>query len=426
MGALNRYTRKMRLKALLLFIIISCLTATTVTAQRNVYSDDAQSEVKHFRIYYPVNKTRLFANYMDNAQNLDTICKYLKESPRVDSIVIYSYSSPEGPFRFNSWLSKERGKTAKKYIMSRLPGNKQHLDSIIHLRPEAENWQGLRDEVMATYHRSDRNDVLTILDSDASSDEKKRQLKRLAGGTSWQYIIKNIMPQLRYATWISVWLPIPPELPPVDITTEKAEVALTQPDIYVEAPVMERSTIFALKTNLLYDLLLVPNIGLEFCLGDDLSLATNWHYAWWNTDSWYWRTYGGEIALRKWFGKAAQGKRLTGHHLGIYAQALTYDFLVGDHGYQSGDPGQTLFDRASYAFGVEYGYSMPIARRLNLDFVIGLGYQGGKYNEYSYIDDCYVWESKKQRNFWGPTKAEVSLVWLLGQKWRFIKKGGNE
>lgn len=403
------------------------LTMVQAIAQDAVLNGSkGESEVKHFRIYYPVNKTRLFTNYMDNAQNLDTIRKYLSESPHVDSIVIYSYASPEGPFRFNSWLSKERGKNAKKHIMSMMPADKQYPDSIIHLRPEAENWQGLRDEVFASYHRSDRDEVLAILDSNIPNEKKKQELRRLGGGKSWLYILRNIMPQLRYATWISVWLPIPPELPPADIDiSAPAKPLYGDPDLQVEAPVMQKKTIFALKTNLLYDVLLVPNIGIEFYLGNTLSLSANWHYAWWNTDSWYWRTYGGEIALRKWLGSNASSKTLTGHHIGIYAQALTYDFLLGNHGYQSGDPGQSLFDRASYAFGVEYGYSLPIARKLNLDFVIGLGYQGGKYNEYSHIDDCYVWESKKQRNFWGPTKAEVSLVWLLGQKYKFMKKGGN-
>lgn len=409
---------------ILAMFILNTLGITDVKA-RDINADKQESEVRHFRIYYPVNQTRLFPKYMDNAQNLDTIKKYLSLSPHVDSIVIYSYASPEGPFRYNSFLSKERGKTAKKHILSMMAKDKQYPEDIIKLRPEAENWQGLLEEVERNYHRADRNEVMAILLSRMANEEKKVRLKRLDGGRSWHYIIKHIMPELRYATWISVWMPIPPELPPVDITANVPETPVySTPDMEVEAPVVERDNFFALKTNLLYDALLVPNIGLEMYLGNDFSLSANWHYAWWNCDSWYWRTYGGELAVRKWFGEAARKNRLTGHHLGIYAQALTYDFLVGDHGYMSGNPGETLFDRISYAIGVEYGYSLPIARRLNLDFVIGLGYQGGQYNEYSYIDDCYVWEAKKQRSFWGPTKAEVSLVWLLGQK-TYKMKGGN-
>ena len=50
---------------------------------------------------------------------------------------------------------------------------------------------------------------------------------------------------------------------------------------------------------MLYDALLVPNIGVEFYLGKDWSMSANWMYAWWKTDRrhWYWRTYGGDIAI---------------------------------------------------------------------------------------------------------------------------------
>ena len=36
-----------------------------------------------------------------------------------------------------------------------------------------------------------------------------------------------------------------------------------------------------------------------------------------------------------------------------------------------GEPGGTLWDKGNYAVGVEYGYSLPVARRLNIDFTIG-------------------------------------------------------
>lgn len=102
-------------------------------------------------------------------------------------------------------------------------------------------------------------------------------------------------------------------------------------------------------------------------------------YGWWNTNNKhrYWRTYGGDIAIRKWFGKKADEKPLTGHHLGVYGQLFTYDFEWGGKGHMGGQPGGTLWDEMNYAAGVEYGYSLPIAYRLNLDFTIGVGYWGG-------------------------------------------------
>lgn len=80
-----------------------------------------------------------------------------------------------------------------------------------------------------------------------------------------------------------------------------------------------------------------------------------------------------------------------------------------------GQPGGTILDRALWSAGIEYGYSLPVARRLNLDFTIGLGWIGGKYHEYLPMDDCYVWQSTSRLDYFGPTRLEVSLVWLLGR-----------
>ena len=189
--------------------------------------------------------------------------------------------------------------------------------------------------------------------------------------------------------------------------------------VVVEEPACKNDLYMSVSTNALYDLALIPNIGAEIYLGKDWSLDANWHYAWWKTDKHhrYWRTYGGDLAIRKWFGKAAMIKPLTGHHAGLYGQILTYDFEWGGKGY--------LADRWSWAAGIEYGYSLPVARRLNIDFNIGIGYHWGEYKEYLPIDDHYVWQATKNRQFFGPTKAEISLVWLIGCDNYNKEKGGK-
>lgn len=183
----------------------------------------------------------------------------------------------------------------------------------------------------------------------------------------------------------------------------------------------------ALKTNMLYDALLVPNASVEFYLGKNWSISGGWMHGWWKSDPahWYWRMYGGDLSLRHWFGRRAEQKPLSGHHIGIYGSAFTYDFENGGRGYLGGQPGGTLLDRANFSAGIEYGYSLPVARRLNLDFTVGLGWIGGQYHEYLPIDDCYVWQSTSRMDYFGPTKLEVSLVWLLGRGNINYDKGGR-
>lgn len=168
----------------------------------------------------------------------------------------------------------------------------------------------------------------------------------------------------------------------------------------------------AIKTNGLAVAGLIPNIGAEVYLGKNWSVSASWHHAWWHSDKalWYWRTYGGEIAGRKWFGKKAMETPLAGHHLGVYAQMMTYDFLTGRNG--------ILADTWNYAGGVEYGYSFHLNNCLRLDLGIGVGFMGGQYKNYKPMDGHYVWQSTMQRHYFGPTKAEASLVWIIDfRKW---------
>lgn len=96
-------------------------------------------------------------------------------------------------------------------------------------------------------------------------------------------------------------------------------------------------------------------------------------YAWWKTDRrhYYWR-----LTVVSW--KCANGtkaaQRLNGHHAGIYAGCITYDFELGGRGY--------LSDRWSRHYGLSYGYLAHIAPHLNLDCSIGIGYLTGRYKEY--------------------------------------------
>ena len=169
----------------------------------------------------------------------------------------------------------------------------------------------------------------------------------------------------------------------------------------------------AIKTNMLYDAFLIPDIGVEVALGRQWTVAADWFYTWFSSDHHrrYWQGYGGYLTVRHYFPSPATGKcpsrTFTGHHLGLYALGLTYDVEWGGRGYQAA--------RFGFGAGVEYGYAMPIGRRLNLDFSLGLGFQDGEYKEYDPIDDHYVWQSTRKRHWWGPTKAEVSLVWLIGK-----------
>ncbi|MBQ8423820.1 MAG: DUF3575 domain-containing protein [Coprobacter sp.] len=394
------------------------------------------SAVLTSRIYYPVNKISIYENYMGNSAQLSSIKKYLHDSFRsvgVDSIVIYSYASPEGPYSFNAWLARERGKTAKRYLLRNIPDYALFSDSQIVLAPLAENWPGLREEIEAHYTRPDRDTVLSIIDMDSISDEsRKAMLKRLDSGKTWRYILRNIMPRLRYATWVcvarhdvtpSAILPFPVEFPPI-------EYPVLAPMTFIAPIHRDTKTILALKTNLLYDALMWQNFSIEVPFaGDKFSVLYYHQFPWWRwgeEDNEYCNRFLSIGAEGRWWfapqprpaeGRRKKRDRLVGHFLGVYCESGKYDFEWKRDICHQGE---------FWSAGLSYGYSMPVGRRLNLEFSISAGYASIAHRGYNPSPDYSIlWKDHDKQGRWhyfGPTKAQISLVIPIMMR---VKKGGG-
>ena len=413
------------------FMLLGCIQA---------FGQESRKEVC---IGFPVGNSTLDTAYGNNAARLSEVVSFL-ESVKKDStleLVEVSFcgsASPEGGFAINRELAEKRRNSLERYVRERVS-----LPDGIISRPEGFiAWERLAElvEVSDMPHKEEAVDVLrnvpefTYNNKGVLVDSRKKHLMELQYGRTWHYMHKHFFDQIRNASVILVTVRQKPvieektvvkEEPVVPAPADTTAVVEKADTIVAVSPETSKPFYMALKTNMLYDVLAVPNIGVEFYLGKNWSISGNWMYGWWKKNSHrYWRIYGGDLAVRYWLGKKANEKPLTGHHIGIYGQAFTYDFEWGGKGYMGGEPGGTLWDKTNYAAGVEYGYSLPVANRLNIDFTLGVGYWGGKYYEYIPLDGHYVWQATKKRHWFGPTKAEISLVWLLGKGNSNNKKGG--
>lgn len=410
------------------FMLLGCIQA---------FGQESRKEVC---IGFPVGNSTLDTAYGNNAARLSEVVSFL-ESVKKDStleLVEVSFcgsASPEGGFAINRELAEKRRNSLERYVRERVS-----LPDGIISRPEGFiAWERLAVSDMP--HKEEAVDVLrnvpefTYNNKGVLVDSRKKHLMELQYGRTWHYMHKHFFDQIRNASVILVTVRQKPvieektvvkEEPVVPAPADTTAVVEKADTIVAVSPETSKPFYMALKTNMLYDVLAVPNIGVEFYLGKNWSISGNWMYGWWkkNSSHRYWRIYGGDLAVRYWLGKKANEKPLTGHHIGIYGQAFTYDFEWGGKGYMGGEPGGTLWDKTNYAAGVEYGYSLPVANRLNIDFTLGVGYWGGKYYEYIPLDGHYVWQATKKRHWFGPTKAEISLVWLLGKGNSNNKKGG--
>ncbi|MDE6264717.1 MAG: DUF3575 domain-containing protein [Paramuribaculum sp.] len=402
---------------LLILTLLACSSASFETLGQEV-QDSA-------RIYFRQGKSMVEPGLSGNKAALDSIVAKMNSSKSdmtLEKILVVGAASPEGSVRINRSLSQRRADSLFHYISLRA----QLPDSLTDYEWVGRDWNGLYNMALADNELPYREDVLSLLgeigtsisENGADTPVTLAKLKALHGGVPYRYMYTKMFPALRASKIYAIYsirrmLDYIPGATAFEL--EPAVVGVVNPVAF--APKRERKPFYmSLSTNMLYDALALPNIGAEFYLGKNWSIAGNWIYGWWDNDNShrYWRAYGGDIAVRKWFGRAAEEKPLTGHHLGIYAGAITYDFEMGGTGYMGGLPGRTLWDRCNFMGGIEYGYSLPVSKHINIDFTIGLGYLGGKYIKYVPDHDFYVWKATKNLRWFGPTKVEVSLVWLLG------------
>ena len=433
-------------------IVMVVLMPTTLLA--NAYAASIQDSLRT-TIYFRPGYSLLELSYRDNAANMKALTQgiqTIKGNPcvQLQHIRILSAASPEGNSALNKRVAKRRGERLRDYLKETLV----LPDSIFTVSSAGEDWQGLAS-LIAKEKTPWRNKALQIIRHTPEwvtrngkvVDGRKRQLQNLDGGKAWKYMLDNHFYTLRTGAVVVCEV----KTLAAESTPSAAEARQEQasPGAHAEArseqarpesasqspssppfpaipsqvhPEQESPPVasyFALKSNLLYDALLVPNLSLEASIGSGWTLGAGGMFAWWSKDAKhrYWRIYGGDLEIRKYFGTLAKSKPLQGHHLGIYGDFLTYDFEFGAKGYQS---------KATYAAGIKYGYSHPIATRLNLDFALGIGYLHSNYKTYVPRDGCYVYQETKKQKWLGPTQAEISLVWLLGKGNTNKKKGGKK
>ena len=415
---------------------------------QTVAAQPMRSDTLRASVYFPRGFSSVAS--VSNLQELDRLADRLRRvcadaGARIDGITVEGWASPDGVSAVNGRLSENRARNTARYLADRAALDTGHFAPTGH----GIDWERLTAAAAVATDLPAREEVLDVLRNTPVwifragrvVDGRMRRLGMLRGGIPYNYLYERIFPTLRRAdvcAVVSVAVQPPPsadsrceaQRPTEVVATERSEcpavdsssaasdaktadrAAAPSPEVAAAAA---REPRVALRTNLLYDAMLIPNIGIECRFADRWSVAVDYMHAWWSRDAKhrYWRCYGGEATVRRYFGS----RPFAGHHLGLYATALTYDFEFSGRGWQCDDFG--------FGGGLEYGYTLPVGRRLAVDFSIGAGYFGSRYKEYVPVDECYVWLSTRRQHWFGPTRAGISLVWILGGERRSGKGGAR-
>lgn len=405
---------------------------------------------------------------------------------RIDSINILSFASPDGDRSYNERLTHRRSAAVKGYLVWKYPyldqyrihsrpqgenwqelrrliaadehlPNREEVLQILDRHKDTERCKTLLKKlnggipysyihnrmlrylrnaaICMVWIRPDSMPALpcaTYLTPDSMPADKAAKLFRQqqlhesesAGGykteneCSTPYTQETLYPQKAPYTQQTSYLQ---QTPYLQKTTYHQQTSRPQKTQKAPETSFRRRPLFALKTNVLFDAALMPNIEIEVPIGKRWSVNGEYMFPWWllKSDRYCLEILSGGLEGRYWLGSTRSREHreaLTGHFVGLYAGGGEYDLQWKENGYQ----GEFFI-----AAGLSYGWATRIARNLHLEFNIGIGLLRTNYRHYHAQDNyrTLMWQENGNYTWFGPTKAKISLVWLLNRK---VKKGGAE
>lgn len=183
--------------------------------------------------------------------------------------------------------------------------------------------------------------------------------------------------------------------------------------LWHNAPRAEAQSV-SVKTNLLYLATTTPNLGIDFRMADHWSMSLHGSYNPFLFPQWKDKldnAYNPKLIhwsvvpeLKYWFCKSYE-RSFIGIH-GIYGH-----FNIGGIPFIDKLKSVRYYGKA-FGGGLSYGYQLPIGGRWGLELSLGVGFVRLQYNKCDAFV-CGDTLGRFQRDYIGPTKAAVTLVYFI-------------
>lgn len=382
-------------------------------------------------INFRLKSTVLDLDYRGNEQSIDSLKSVLDSIGMNDivSIEIVSMASPEGNYSLNQSLSKGRGEAMNSYICSVW----DEYCGLINLTPAGESWGELREYVEADTVLSSKTieKVLSVIDADINVTTKKWRMENTLGsdvnvGDVYAYLYKKYYPIIRnvginvvYLSYRTVeeemtetedntnMIPVIGTSTESDSTVVSAIEAIDGQDSATDesessllgtvldnaasaagaavstavSALLEREPMLSIKTNLLYDAVVIPGQGYRPILNGILEYYprhSNWtalfeyDAPWYSNeaDHFYFQAINAQLEARRYF---TNDFSHNGFYASAYVAANLYDFNF-DTTCDMGKQGEG----ASFGFG--FGWVKPISK--NGKWKIELSGKAGFYESH--------------------------------------------
>ena len=169
----------------------------------------------------------------------------------------------------------------------------------------------------------------------------------------------------------------------------------------------------AIKTNILADGFLSPNIGIEVGIAPQWTLNLSGQVNFWTINRHHWHHWLVQSEARLWL-----RDHFTGHFLGFQALGGMYNF--GNINFDVKFLGSDFSKLAEYRFqgwgiggGIAYGYAWILGRHWNFEAEISIGYIYTHYDVFSCSTCNRAVKRDVPHHYVGPTKTAINLVYLF-------------
>lgn len=169
----------------------------------------------------------------------------------------------------------------------------------------------------------------------------------------------------------------------------------------------------ALKTNMLYDALLTPSVGVEVGLAPKWTADVSGQINNWDVNNHLWKQWVIQPEARYWL-----CQRFSGHFFGAHALGGQYNFGHVDLPFKFlGTDFRELKEYRRQGWmvgaGIAYGYSWILDRHWNFEAEIGIGWIYTRYDTYRCADCGKKVKANTPHNYFGPTKAAINFVYTF-------------
>ena len=151
-------------------------------------------------IDFPINDTIIHKTFSNNTTELNKIIRTIDiikndTNTAITHINIHGYASPDGPFKLNEQLSRDRTEALKKYVCQLYAFDL----SLIHTSYTPEDWEGFEALLSDTVFKQ-KGEVMRWIESDIHPDQKEAKLKKQLP-EFYDFVLKNWFPILRHSDY---------------------------------------------------------------------------------------------------------------------------------------------------------------------------------------------------------------------------------